>query len=97
MTSGPVMALALARHDAISVWRTILGPTKVHQTRIDSPGTLRGLFGISDTRNIGHGSDAVESAQRELQLFFPDEQYSSLLQEFERRQAQLSSVTEDLR
>jgi len=83
MTSGPVVALALARSDAIPVWRAILGPTKVHRTRVEAPGTLRGLFGISDTRNVGHGSDSLASAQRELGIFFPDTTYNDLLAEFE--------------
>jgi nucleoside-diphosphate kinase len=83
MTSGPIVALALARNDAISVWRAILGPTKVHRTRVEAPGTLRGLFGVSDTRNVGHGSDSSDSAQRELGTFFPDSSYAELVAEFE--------------
>lgn len=74
MGSGPVLALALAAppgHDAIGSWRALLGATKVARTRLEQPYTLRGAYGLSDTRNLGHGSDAPATAARELELFFP--------------------------
>lgn len=42
--------------NAIDVWRKMLGPTKVYRAQFDEPYSLRGLFGISDTRNVAHGS-----------------------------------------
>ena len=48
-----------------------MGPTKVMKTRYNDPDTVRGLFGLSDTRNCSHGSDSVETAKREINFFFP--------------------------
>ena len=48
-----------------------MGPTKVMKTRYTDPGTIRGLFGLSDTRNCSHGSDSAETAKREIKFFFP--------------------------
>ncbi len=69
ITSGPVLALAVRGPDAISVVRTLMGPTNP----VDAPpGTIRGDFGIEITQNLVHGSDSEASAHRELSLFFPD-------------------------
>lgn len=56
MSSGPVEVLILAKQNAISEWREMLGPTKVYKTAISHPESLRGMFGLTDTRNVGHGS-----------------------------------------
>ncbi|EGD77453.1 type 6 nucleoside diphosphate kinase NM23-H6 [Salpingoeca rosetta] len=80
-TSAPSVALALARKDGIKVWRSIMGKTKVYQTHIHEQATIRGLFGVSDTRNCVHGSDSPDSARRELAIFFPDEDYNQLVSE----------------
>ncbi|XP_068432591.1 nucleoside diphosphate kinase 6 [Clinocottus analis] len=72
MSSGPMRAYLLAREDAIHHWRELMGPTKVFRARYNSPTTLRAQFGLTDTRNTTHGSDSVESAQREIRFFFPD-------------------------
>ena len=69
ITSGPVMALAVEGPDAVSVVRTLMGPTNPVEA---PPGTIRGDFGIEITENLVHGSDSPESAARELGLFFPD-------------------------
>jgi nucleoside-diphosphate kinase len=69
ITSGPVLALAVRGPDAVSVVRTLMGPTNP----VDAPpGTIRGDFGIEITQNLVHGSDSEASAKRELSLFFPD-------------------------
>ena len=49
-----------------------MGPTKVFKTRYEQPDTIRGLFGITDTRNSSHGSDSEETARQEIQFFFPE-------------------------
>lgn len=49
-----------------------MGPTKVFKTRYEQPNTIRGLFGITDTRNSSHGSDSEETARQEIQFFFPE-------------------------
>ncbi|KAM7367972.1 hypothetical protein PAMP_014230 [Pampus punctatissimus] len=72
MSSGPMRAYVLAREDAIQHWRDLMGPTKVFRARYTSPASIRAQFGLTDTRNTTHGSDSVESAQREIHFFFPD-------------------------
>lgn len=41
------------------------------RTQVEQPDTIRARFGVSDTRNAVHGSDSPESAQREVDFFFP--------------------------
>lgn len=72
MSSGPMRAYILAREDAIGYWRELMGPTKVFRARYTSPTTIRGQFGLTDTRNTTHGSDSEDSARREIAFFFPD-------------------------
>lgn len=67
ITSGPVVAMEWSGESAISVARTIMGPTDP----VDAPpGTIRGDFAVEITENIVHGSDAPASAARELGIFF---------------------------
>ncbi|KAG5317793.1 NDK6 kinase, partial [Pseudoatta argentina] len=68
--SGPSDIYILARHDAIAKWRQLMGPTKVYQAQYNAQDTIRGMFGLSDTRNATHGSDSTESAKREIMIFF---------------------------
>jgi nucleoside-diphosphate kinase len=71
MTSSPVLVIALAAKDAITISRKMMGATFGSKAE---PGTIRGDFGVSNSFNLIHGSDSAESAQRELGLFFkPDE------------------------
>lgn len=72
MNSGPVEVLILAGDNAISKWRTLMGPTKVYKAIFTNPDTIRAKFGLSDTRNACHGSDSMESAKREINIFFPE-------------------------
>nr|XP_014682127.2 nucleoside diphosphate kinase 6 isoform X1 [Equus asinus]XP_044611379.1 nucleoside diphosphate kinase 6 isoform X1 [Equus asinus]XP_044611381.1 nucleoside diphosphate kinase 6 isoform X1 [Equus asinus] len=72
MASGPIRAYILARKDAIQFWRTLMGPTRVFRARHVAPDSIRGSFGLTDTRNTTHGSDSVVSASREIAAFFPD-------------------------
>lgn len=48
-----------------------MGPTKVFKTRYTNPETIRGQFGLTDTRNSTHGSDSDETARIEMKFFFP--------------------------
>ena len=67
ITGGPVVLAKVTGEEAISVWRTLMGPTNP----IDAPpGTIRGDFATVITENVVHGSDSPESAARELALFF---------------------------
>jgi nucleoside-diphosphate kinase len=69
ITSGPVLALVVEGHEAVSVVRTLMGPTNPVEA---PPGTIRGDFALEITENLVHGSDSPESARRELSLFFPE-------------------------
>jgi len=69
ITSGPVVAMAWTGVDAISVARNIIGPT---DGRKAVPGTIRGDYAMDIGHNIIHGSDAEETAEFELGLWFPD-------------------------
>ncbi|XP_069944223.1 nucleoside diphosphate kinase 6 isoform X4 [Cherax quadricarinatus] len=57
MASGPISALILAHEDAINRWRSVMGPTKVYKTKYEAPDTIRGMYGLTDTRNSTHGSE----------------------------------------
>ncbi|KAG0711212.1 Nucleoside diphosphate kinase 6 [Chionoecetes opilio] len=72
MASGPIQALVLAREDAIRHWRTVMGPTKVYKAKYEAPNTLRGLYGLTDTRNSTHGSALYPAAELSLQTGAPD-------------------------
>ena len=72
MSSGPCQPLILAKQNAILDWRELMGPTKVFRTGFTHPDSIRGKFGLTDTRNCSHGSDAAATAEREIQFFFPD-------------------------
>ncbi|XP_006626156.1 nucleoside diphosphate kinase 6 [Lepisosteus oculatus] len=72
MSSGPMRAYILARENAISQWRELMGPTKVFRARYTAPTSIRGVYGLTDTRNTTHGSDSAQSASREIAFFFPE-------------------------
>ncbi|CAK1550317.1 unnamed protein product [Leptosia nina] len=72
MSSGYIDLHVLGHRNAIQLWRTMLGPTKVFKAQFEDPYSLRGMFGLSDTRNVAHGSDSIASAEREIKFFFPD-------------------------
>ena len=67
ITTSPVVALAVEGDNAVSVVRTLMGGTNPQEA---DPGTIRGDFGMTIGMNLVHGSDSVESAERELNLFF---------------------------
>ncbi|XKL69636.1 hypothetical protein PGB90_007405 [Kerria lacca] len=72
MSSGISHVYILARQNAIKKWREIMGPTKVFKAKISHPHSIRGQFGLTDTRNVTHGSDSVESFKKEVSLLFPE-------------------------
>ncbi|KAK6181619.1 hypothetical protein SNE40_009441 [Patella caerulea] len=75
MSSGPLMALGLARDDAVQGWREMLGPKEVEKAKAEAPDSLRAQFSIEDVEiNQLHGSDSPQTAQKELEYFFPMEQ-----------------------
>jgi nucleoside-diphosphate kinase len=68
MTSGPALALALERENAVSHLREVIGATDPAQAK---PGTIRRLYAQSKERNAIHASDSPENAAREVAFFFP--------------------------
>jgi len=69
MTSGPVVIAVLAGDRAIARWRELMGATDPAKA---AEGTIRKLFGVDIEKNATHGSDAPETAAREVAFFFPD-------------------------
>jgi nucleoside-diphosphate kinase len=67
ITSGPVVMMAVEGPGAITVLRTMMGATNPQDAL---PGTIRGDFSLEVGENAIHGSDAPESAARELALHF---------------------------
>jgi nucleoside-diphosphate kinase len=70
ITSGPTLALVLEGESAIPVVRTTMGSTNPAES---APGTIRGDLALAMPDNLVHGSDAPESARREIELWFPDD------------------------
>lgn len=67
ITSGPVFAMVVEGKNVVEVTRTLVGETNPTKS---APGTIRGDYGIDLGRNIIHGSDSNESAEREIGLWF---------------------------
>jgi nucleoside-diphosphate kinase len=74
ITSGPVFAMVWEGNQAIAISRAMMGKTNPLDA---APGTIRGDFALSVGMNIIHGSDSPESAQREISLWFGDDQVLS--------------------
>ena len=67
VTSGPILVMIVEGPKAISVVRRLIGETNAFNAE---PGTIRGDFGISITKNVVHASDNTKSAEREISFFF---------------------------
>lgn len=67
ITSSPTLALVLEGESAVKVVRTTMGATNPVDA---APGTIRGDLALAMPNNLVHGSDAVESAEREIALWF---------------------------
>ncbi|MFB3179695.1 nucleoside-diphosphate kinase [Staphylococcus pseudintermedius] len=74
ITSAPVFAMVVEGENAVVVARHIIGSTNPSEA---TPGSIRGDLGLTVGRNVIHGSDSVESAEREIGLWFKDEEISS--------------------
>jgi len=72
ITSGPVVAFALEGRSAVSVVRLLIGATNPQTA---APGTVRGDLALGITPNLIHASDSLESASRELALYFTPAEY----------------------
>jgi len=67
MGSGPICAMVWEGRDAVKTGRTLLGATN---PLASAPGTIRGDYAIDVGRNVCHGSDSVENAEKEIALWF---------------------------
>ncbi|MEL7567038.1 MAG: nucleoside-diphosphate kinase [Dehalobacterium sp.] len=71
ITSGPVVAMVWEGENAVAAARKLMGLTNPLEA---DPGSIRGMYGMSVGRNIIHGADSVDNAQREIAIYFkPDE------------------------
>ncbi len=71
ITSGPIVAMVWEGEQAIEVIRKAMGATDPAKA---APGTIRKDFGLDIERNAIHGSDSVETAEKEVKLFFSPEE-----------------------
>jgi nucleoside-diphosphate kinase len=71
ITAAPIVAMVLEGDNAIEVVRKMMGKTNGQEAE---PGTIRGDYAMSVQNNLVHGSDSPESAQREISLFFKDDE-----------------------
>ena len=74
ITSSPVVAMVLEGDGVVASGRNLIGATN---PLTSAPGTIRGDFGVSVGRNLIHGSDAIETAQYEISLWFTPEELVS--------------------
>ncbi len=72
ITSAPTLALVLEGEGAIAAVRATMGAT---DPATSSPGTIRGDLALSMPDNLVHGSDSAESAEREIGLWFADDDF----------------------
>ncbi|MGM7701678.1 nucleoside-diphosphate kinase [Pseudalkalibacillus sp. Hm43] len=71
ITSGPVFAMVWEGENVIATARNMMGKTNPTDA---APGTIRGDYAVQVGQNIIHGSDSPESAEREINLFFNEEE-----------------------
>lgn len=74
ITSSPVVAMVWEGEGVVASARKIIGATNPLNAE---PGTIRGDYGVSVGRNLIHGSDAIETAQREIALWFGDSELTA--------------------
>jgi nucleoside-diphosphate kinase len=69
ITSGPLVALVVEGERAIEAFRALAGATDPVRAL---PGTIRGDYALESAKNMVHGSDSPDSAEREIKIFFPE-------------------------
>lgn len=74
ITSCPIVAVVVQGPDAVEIARTTIGATNPVEA---APGSIRGDLGVSIGRNLVHGSDSAASAEREVKIFFTDDELHS--------------------
>jgi nucleoside-diphosphate kinase len=75
MTSGPIVAMALKKDNAVSAWREFIGATNPEDA---AEGTIRKMYGKNIENNAVHGSDSDENANREIAFFFTEGELASI-------------------
>jgi len=73
-TSGRMVVMVVEGENAISVVRKMIGKTNPAEAE---PGTIRGDFALTTPNNVIHASDSKESAEREIKLFFKEDEIFS--------------------
>jgi nucleoside-diphosphate kinase len=81
ITSGPLVAMAVEGQDVVDGCRQLIGATNPLSA---APGSIRGDFAQTIGRNLIHGSDGKDSADRELAIFFSDNDFVSRRHDLER-------------
>jgi nucleoside-diphosphate kinase len=71
ITATPIVAMVIEGEDAIEGCRSTIGATNPIKA---TPGTIRGDYGQTIGRNLVHGSDSAASAEREVKIFFADDE-----------------------
>src|SRR5919201_2789634 len=69
ITRGPLVAMVMEGPDAVEAARQVIGATNPLEA---APGSIRGDYAVEVTFNLVHGSDSDESAQREIEIWFPE-------------------------
>lgn len=67
ITSSPVVAMVWEGKNVVAIAREIMGATNPANA---NPGSIRGAYAMDISRNVIHGSDSIESAEREISLYF---------------------------
>jgi nucleoside-diphosphate kinase len=80
ITSAPVVVMVWEGKDAIEVVRRTMGATNPTEA---APGTIRADFGLEIGRNLVHGSDAPETAEHEVSLFFDEDEILAYERDFD--------------
>jgi len=71
ITSSPVVAMVIEGKNAVQIVRKMIGATNPLEA---SPGTIRGDLGVEIGRNVVHASDSLSSAEREISLYFSEDE-----------------------
>ena len=74
ITAGPVVAMVWEGENAVVIARRLMGLTNPAEA---DPGSIRGMYGMNVGRNIIHGADSVDNAQREIAIYFKPEELVS--------------------
>ncbi len=80
ITSGPAVPMVVEGEDAISVVRDMIGATDPKEA---APGTIRGDYALDIGRNCVHAADSPESAEREIDIYFDEDEKTDYEADFE--------------